>query len=236
MGGSGFDIISNKNLNDLWEYNPTTNNWRWLKGSSTGNQLGTYGTQGVTTNNNTPGGRVYGVAWCTNVGKIYIFGGDGLDIESHFGSFNDLWEYNPITNNWTWLKGSNLIDITGVYGSQGTPSMNNIPGGRDVSSSCAIDNKLYLIGGGGYDNFGNAGDLNDVWVYEPVCSSSLVFGFTVETGNYEALNSISTQNGGVTKIETGGNVVFSAKKSITLNPSFEVKAGSVFKAEIGGCN
>ena len=35
------------NLNDLWEFNPATDEWTWVSGSSTGSALGLYGTQGT---------------------------------------------------------------------------------------------------------------------------------------------------------------------------------------------
>src|ERR1035438_1756823 len=46
-------------LNDLWEFNPATNEWAWMSGSSTvgsnGGQSGTYGTLGILSDRTQPG-------------------------------------------------------------------------------------------------------------------------------------------------------------------------------------
>ena len=47
-------------MNDLWSYNPATNNRIYIKGLMTPNPIGTYGTMGVAAAGNTPGGRVDG--------------------------------------------------------------------------------------------------------------------------------------------------------------------------------
>ena len=62
LWGYGFDANGNVgNLNDLWEFNPSTKQWTWMGGSSTvGNrrgQPGVYGTSGTPAAGNIPGGR-----------------------------------------------------------------------------------------------------------------------------------------------------------------------------------
>ncbi len=37
-----------------------------------------------------------------------------------FGWLNDLWKYNPATNEWTWVKGDKVYEL-GIYGIQGIP-------------------------------------------------------------------------------------------------------------------
>ena len=44
-------------LNDLWEYSPSAKTWTWVSGSNSGNQAGIYGTLGVPSASNVPGGR-----------------------------------------------------------------------------------------------------------------------------------------------------------------------------------
>lgn len=68
------------------------------------------------------------------------------------------------------------------------------------------------------------------------CPNEMTFSNTITTGNYKTGNSISTQNGGSTQIQNGANVTFDAAKAIILNHTFEAQSGSVFKAQIGGCN
>ena len=38
------------------------------------------------------------------------------------------------------------------------------------------------------------------------------------------------------KISSNANITYRAGKNITLNPTFQTQSGSIFKAEIGGCN
>lgn len=64
------------------------------------------------------------------------------------GSLNDLWNYNPSTNQWTWMSGNDTLDQVGVFGAQGTPSSTNLPSGRGSSVSWTDSNgKLWLFGG-----------------------------------------------------------------------------------------
>src|SRR4026207_2034770 len=44
------------NLGDLWMYDVTTNEWTWMKGPGASYQSGVYGTQGVPSASNYPGG------------------------------------------------------------------------------------------------------------------------------------------------------------------------------------
>ena len=59
-----------------------------------------------------------------------------------------------------------------LYGTQGTASVGNVPGGRNSSSSW-IDSSgnLWLFGGIGYDSTGTVGYLNDLWQYNPSTGS-----------------------------------------------------------------
>lgn len=168
-GGSGF-------YNSLWKYNPTTNEWTWMNGASTGVQSGTYGTKGVSSALNTPGGRLAGTAtWTDTAGYLWLFGGLGLDAVSPSASYlNDLWRYDPnpsspTYNQWTWMHGSNLIDQKGIYGIRGIASPNNTPGARFETSCTWVDNNnnLWLFGGVGKDSVGGLpiGYLNDLWMY-----------------------------------------------------------------------
>jgi hypothetical protein len=93
----------NNELNDLWEYNPSTKEWAWMGGSKKQNQPGVYGTKGTPAATNIPGARENFVNWIDSSGHIWIFGGWGLDSAGNSGDLNDLWEYNPSTKEWTWI-------------------------------------------------------------------------------------------------------------------------------------
>jgi hypothetical protein len=99
FGGWGYDGAGALDrLNDLWRYDPSTGNWTWMKGASTVNQAGTYGTLGTPAPENTPGARARAVSWTDDSGMLWLFGGwAGAD-----SRLNDLWRYDPSTGNWTW--------------------------------------------------------------------------------------------------------------------------------------
>lgn len=168
-GMYGFD------LSDLWEFNPTTKQWTWVSGSTAGGVAPVYGTQGVASASNIPGGRDSAVGWADSSGNLWLFG--GFDYDSTTGAngtnqyLNDLWEFSAATKQWTWVGGSNTGGAKGVYGTLGTPSASNVPGARG-SQGIAVTWKdssgnFWLFGGVGYDSTGAQGDLNDLWRYQP---------------------------------------------------------------------
>jgi len=145
---------------DLWKYNPSTNEWTWVKGPG-GFGPTVYGTQGVPSISNTPGSRISGLpTWVDTSGNFLWLCG---------GSFqNDLWRYEIATNEWTWMKGDNFVNALGVHGTQGIPSPLNQPGGRVETTSAWTDslNNLWFFGGNGWDDNGNTGLLNDLMKYD----------------------------------------------------------------------
>ena len=158
-------------LNDLWEFDPATAQWTWIKGASTANHGGIYGTQGTPAPDNTPGTREFAVSWTGTDGALYLFGGEGHDSTGRVGVQNDLWEFDPAANQWVWIKGANTIDQWGNYGIQEAPDMANTPGARRAAVSwTGADGLLYLFGGWGFDSAGAWGYLNDLWRYNPATS------------------------------------------------------------------
>jgi N-acetylneuraminic acid mutarotase len=167
FGGEGLDSLGhNVVLNDLWKYDPATNMWTWVSGSNTGNQAGTYGTQGTAASANVPGAGESGLTWVDSTGILWLFGGKRMDSKGSWGLINDLWKYDPTTNNWTWVSGSNTVGQWGSYGTLGTANRSNIPGARGWSIGWIDSNgALWLFGGGGYDSAGTNDYLNDLWKY-----------------------------------------------------------------------
>jgi N-acetylneuraminic acid mutarotase len=154
------------NFNDLWRYNIATNTWTWMKGSSTVNQPSVYGTLGVESPLNTPGARNCYCRWKDNQGNLWLFGGEQVINSTTANFYNDLWRYNPITNNWAWMGGSNLLNNPGQYGTKCTPNPGNMPGKRYETRAAWTDSNgnLWLFGGG----FGLPTTVtvyNDLWVY-----------------------------------------------------------------------
>ena len=168
-------------FNDLWKFNPSTNQWTWMGGSSTATCTtrgvacvwpGVYGTLGTPAAGNVPGSRAWTASWTDGSGHFWIFGGYGADAIGSQGLLNDLWMFDPSTNQWTWMDGSNTLPLTGglsgVYGTLGTPAAGNIPGSRDFASTWTDGSgNLWLFGGSGYDAIGAPGPLNDLWEYTP---------------------------------------------------------------------
>jgi ELWxxDGT repeat protein len=186
LGGFGYPASSNGYLNDLWKYNRSTGQWTWLKGSSAINPNGTYGTLGTAEAANTPGGRSRAARWVDAAGQLWLFGGFGYPATgTTTGLLNDLWRYDPATNLWTWMAGSNAINANGSYGTQGTGSTLNIPGARQGTGTW-IDpsGKLWLFGGNGYTSSGTTtGNLNDLWKFDPVAGTwAWMTGSSTNTG------------------------------------------------------
>jgi N-acetylneuraminic acid mutarotase len=170
FGGEGFDGTGNSgNLNDLWEFNPSTNKWAWISGSSTANQFGVYGALGTPNGTvNVPGGRYEAASWIDSSGNLWLSGGQG-DGATSSGMLNDLWAFNPPTDQWVWMGGSGTPFLSGVYGTLQSAASGNIPGGRNQATSWTDTyGNFWLFGGDGRANNVNyVGALNDLWVYPP---------------------------------------------------------------------
>ncbi len=167
FGGLGDDSVGSgvTYLNDLWEY--SGGKWTWVSGSNIGSQTGTYGTEGMASADNTPGGRYDAVGWVDSAGNLYLFGGTGLNATSTTieSSLNDFWEFSG--GQWTWLSGSSSGNVTATYGTEGTPAPGNDPGAR-VGATAWTDpqGNFWLFGGQVYTpTLGYLG--NDLWKYGP---------------------------------------------------------------------
>jgi len=198
FGGLGYDTNGNMGyLNDLWELEIGTKEWAWMAGTSafpflSDGQPGVYGTLGVSAAGNTPGGREAVASWTDSSGRLWLFGG-WVDSLTTSGVFNDLWQFNHSTKQWTWMAGSSTVDSDGAYGKLGVLAAGNVPGGRQNATRW-IDSSgnLWLFGGQGYDADGNFGNLNDLWEYR--LSSPLTPAakpeFNVATGTYTSAQTL----------------------------------------------
>ena len=168
-------------MNCLWKYDVGTNEWTWMHGANVSYQAGIYGTQGVPSVLNTPGARQESAgAWTDNAGDLWLFGG-----YTNGGNLNDLWRYHIATDEWTWMKGSQLPLQTGIYGSQGIEDPTNTPGARQVYSRWKDGaGNLWLFSGGDYLS---STFFNDMWRYNPLTNNwTWMNGSNVSnsTGNY----------------------------------------------------
>jgi N-acetylneuraminic acid mutarotase len=169
FGGNGLDGTGAGVLGDLWEYTPSSNKWTWVSGNNVRNMSGIYGTQNVGSTANVPGTRESLVWWLDHSGNFWLLGGIGYDGSGANGSLNDLWEYTPSNNQWTWVSGSNLVNQLGKYGVGGIATASSVPSARTniIASWTDSSGNFWMFGGIGYDSVGINGYLNDVWEYVP---------------------------------------------------------------------
>ena len=153
-------------LNDMWKYSPLSNEWTWVRGTNLPNQNGIYGTKGVPSTTNQPGAREFMMSWTDNSGNFWMFGGEGFPASGGIGGLNDLWRYNPVTNEWTWMNGANVIDDPSTYGTKGIAAPTNVPGARHGSGATTdATGNLWMFGGYGNASSTASGNLNDLWRY-----------------------------------------------------------------------
>jgi hypothetical protein len=146
---------------------------------------------------NEPGARLGGVSWTDPSGNLWLFGGSGNVVNPSTACIegtstttvgctttvasvctapapavpsllNDLWQFNTASKQWTWVSGSNqVLNPTGVYGTQGTSAASNVPGGRNNAVSYAdTGGNLWLFGGQDLVSLGR----NDLWEFTPTTS------------------------------------------------------------------
>ncbi|MGB8259740.1 MAG: kelch repeat-containing protein [Terracidiphilus sp.] len=156
--------------------------WIWEKGAAGAlpkDQSGVYGTRGTPSSANIPGSRSGATSWTGKSGRFWLFGGSGYDSAAQQGSLNDLWEFDPAANQWTWISGPSTLHCIpstgaksctqpGVYGKRGVASPANLPGGRSGAAGWVdSSDNLWLFGGSGFDAHANSGNLNDLWEFSP---------------------------------------------------------------------
>ena len=161
----GFGVSGSGYFNDLWKYNPVSNKWIWIKGDSTVDMYGSYGTKGSANLTNEPGSRNNCITMKDSLGNFWLFGGYGFASDGSSGDLNDLWKYNPKSSKWTWVSGDNIVDQYGMYGFKKNTATTNQPGTR-YSGIGWIDNavNLWMYGGSGY-SMNNNELMNDLWKF-----------------------------------------------------------------------
>ena len=218
-------------LNDLWEFNPTNQQWTWVSGADTQNQPGAYGTLGAAATANVPGARELAMSWTDTSGNLWLFGGIGYDSVGYYQYLNDLWEFNPSNKTWTWSSGSNKAGAIGVWGTVGVAAPTNVPGARDQGVSW-IDNGgyLWLFGGYGSDSAGNGGYLNDLWRYQPSDTAApSITGVSPMTFAAPLLGQTITIDGSgfqsgdtLTFVPPGGSAIPSTANNLTYHSSSQL--------------
>jgi gliding motility-associated-like protein len=157
-GGDGSLLV---HQSALWKYDPTAGIWTWMKGPSSLNAAGVYGTQGISSPTNYPGARAWGaITWTDINGSLWLLGGFGHDALGNLDGLNDLWKYDISVNEWTWMKGSNIGGGIGNFGTLQISAITNTPPARYETSVGWVDNNsnLWLFGG--------SSNSDDMWKYD----------------------------------------------------------------------
>jgi N-acetylneuraminic acid mutarotase len=217
FGGTGYAASggSAESLSDLWKYSPSSGEWTWVAGPSSGNNNGVYGTKGVAAAANTPGGRSGAAAWVDASGNLWLFGGAGYGASGGSGDLSDLWKFSPSSGEWTWVGGPSTINGSGTYGTKGVAAASNWPGSRFVGASWVdASGNFWLFGGIGYASSGS-GNLSDLWQYSSssgewtwVSGASSVATYSVygTQGVAAASNAPGSRYAAVSWIDASGNL------------------------------
>ena len=180
------------------------NEWTWMGGSKTETTLngppGVYGTLGTPAASNIPGARDSAAIWTDRSGNFWLFGGLGADANGNSGALNDLWKFQPSTQEWTWMGGSSTLPAScagstsipcgqpGVYGTLGSASAANIPGGRTAASYWTdSQGNFWLFAGYGFDADQNLGELNDLWKFNTATKEWTWMGGSSNVGSQGGL-------------------------------------------------
>lgn len=150
--------------NDIWSYDLGSNLWAWEGGGQANNSVGNFGTLNVPAPTNEPPARCSYTKW-QDQDNFYIFAGADF-----FGSAtdgrNDVWKFDKITKEWTWISGSSLADALEPPTNYCTPAVNTSPASRlenqtaQTASTCV---KAFWTFGG-FD-FAGSKFHNDLWLF-----------------------------------------------------------------------
>jgi gliding motility-associated-like protein len=164
---------------DMWKYDIAANVWIWVSGQSSGQIAANYGTLGVPSPTNTPGGRYVYSHWQDQQGNFWMYG--GFDLSANF--LSDMWRYNPNTGIWTWMAGSNLSisPLNNTFTAQCTPG--GYPDGTYENRACWTDQCGRFWGMGT--------EYNYLWFFDP---NTLQFTWVTGSLTFQPAPVYGTQN------------------------------------------
>ena len=144
-------------------------NWIWMGGSMVANTAPVWGSKGVASAANTPGGRFEPAGAADSSGRLWLFGGVASNPIDNL--LSDLWSYDTATQEWTWVGGSSGYDMPGSYGTEGVASPGNAPTPRSGAALWTDPaGNVWLFGGGGQEGTGavtTGVGLDDLWKFDP---------------------------------------------------------------------
>jgi N-acetylneuraminic acid mutarotase len=125
-----------------------------------------YGSKGVGSTSNRPGGRDGSAFWRDANGRLWLFGGGGYGSGGASGFLNDVWRFDPASNQWAWMQGSSSVNEAAVYGTKGVAAAANTPGGRSFAAVWqSSDGTLWLYGGNAHSAAYGEAYPTDLWKY-----------------------------------------------------------------------
>ena len=124
--------------------------WMWANGNSS--SPNGFGQAGIANPLNTPGQSYARNTWTDLDGNLWTYGGGHTSPASTNSVGSDLWKYDIITNQWSFISGdfTSITAVMGVPGPQGVPTNGSTPGPSGLGQPRWIDNNgdLWLGGGG----------------------------------------------------------------------------------------
>jgi hypothetical protein len=211
-------------INDLWKYEPSSNNWTWVKGANISRQKGVYGLKLTPSNSTTPGGRDGAVSWVDAQGNLWLFGGNGY-AGSIEGKLNDLWKYNVLTNQWTWIKGDSTVNVGSVYSQLGVYADNNKPGAKYNATSWVDKSGIFWLYGGEENGTGSA----DLWKYNPASNQWAC----VQVNSQNPGTSPGHRSSSIGWADKNGNLFLFGGKGYGLNYNYTLNEEEII---VGGLN
>ena len=202
------------NMTDVWKYG--NGEWTWMAGLNLVDQFGIYGTLGVSAPGNTPSSRDGAAAWTDTAGNFWLFGGNGVGAATADGGcvtppvclINDLWEFSPSLNQWTWMGGPDEAGEPGVYGTQGVAAPGNLPPPRYRATTWTdSQGNFWLFGGlaiAGYNDLWKYS--GGEWTWESGSSQPCDAGVYGNLGTASPANVPGEREGAVGWVDKSGNL------------------------------
>src|SRR6185436_1277640 len=136
-----------------------------MSGDTISNQPAVYGTQVVPSILNHPPTVYEGCEWTDSNGNFWFYGGIHSDNTGIY-TYGDLWKFDPLTLEWTWVFGPGIPDQLPVYGTLRVPAATNYPGAKCFGPISTTDHNGIFWMYGGYEH-SNSKFYSDLWSYDP---------------------------------------------------------------------
>ncbi|MGL5888770.1 MAG: kelch repeat-containing protein [Bacteroidia bacterium] len=151
-------MFNGDQLDVMWRYSIAANEWTWMSGSASPFTPVNFGVQGVPAATNTPGSRWIHSSWKDQQGRFWMYG--GYDFTGNYRG--DMWMYDPATNFWTWMAGTQTLNDPGTFTQTCVPG--GYPAALHENRSCWTD-----VCGRFWSYGGNKGlGMNaEMWLFDP---------------------------------------------------------------------